>query len=164
LLAPRGGRRNDTKLSRRQDVLRFDTAPLDAELQVIGHPVMELSHTTDIPHADVFVRLSEVNPRGRSRNVGEGFVRLAPENRSEAVLLQLDGIAHRFSPGNRIRLVVAGGSHPRFARNLGTDEPLATATRLQPCIHTITLGEGTRLRLPVVDDCRWQCVAQFTPG
>lgn len=121
---------------------------------MIGYPVMELSHTTDIPHADVFVRLSEVGRGGRSRSVGEGFVRLDPENRSNTVRLQLDGVAHRFSAGNRIRLLIAGGSHPRFARNLGTDEPLATATTLRPCTHIIALGENTRLRLPMVDDRR----------
>lgn len=154
LLSPAAGRRNDTRLSYRNDVLCFDSAPLGADLQVIGRPVMELSHTTDIPHADVFVRLSEVGRGGRSRNVGEGFVRLDPENQSGAVRLQLDGIAHRFSTGNRIRLLIAGGSHPRFARNLGTDEPLSTATTLRPCTHIIALGDNTRLRLPTVDHRR----------
>ena len=35
-------------------------------------------------------------------------------------------------PGHRLRLQVSGGAHPRFARNTGTGEPLATATRLVP--------------------------------
>jgi uncharacterized protein len=152
LLALAAGRRNDTRLSSRNDVLCFDSAPLAADLHVIGYPVMELSHTTDIPHADVFVRLSEVSRGGRSRNVGEGFARIDPETRSDAARLQLDGIAHRFSKGNRIRLLIAGGSHPRFARNLGTDEPLATATTLRPCTHIIALGGNTRLRLPIFDE------------
>jgi putative CocE/NonD family hydrolase len=151
LLSPGAGRRNDTKLAARNDVLCFDSAPLGEDLQVIGCPVMELSHTTDIPHADVFVRLSEVSRRGRSRNVGEGFIRLDPQNRMDSVRLQFDGIAHRFKASNRIRLLIAGGSHPRFARNLGTDEPLATATTLRPCTHIITFGESTRLHLPTVD-------------
>jgi predicted acyl esterase len=40
--------------------------------------------------------------------------------------------AHRFQPGHRVRVQVSGGAHPRFARNTGTGEPLATATRLLP--------------------------------
>ena len=37
--------------------------------------------------------------------------------------------AHRFRAGHRIRLQVSGGAHPRYARNLGTGEPLGEATR-----------------------------------
>lgn len=36
------------------------------------------------------------------------------------------------APGHRLRLQVSGGAFPRFARNTGTGEPLATATRLVP--------------------------------
>ncbi len=47
-------------------------------------------------------------------------------------------IAHRFRAGSRIRVLIAGGSHPRFARNLGTGEPLLTGggcgRRPTPCI------------------------------
>jgi putative CocE/NonD family hydrolase len=154
LLSVAGGRHNDARLSSRDDVVCFDSAPLDEDQHVIGYPVIELTHATDIAYADVFVRLSEVSRGGRSRNVGEGFIRLDPENRSDAVHLRLDGIAHRFRTGSRIRLLVAGGSHPRFARNLGTGEPLATATTLRPCTHTIAFGAGTRLRLPIAGDRR----------
>jgi predicted acyl esterase len=40
--------------------------------------------------------------------------------------------AHRFKRGHRIRVQVSSGAFPRFARNPGTGEPSATATRLQP--------------------------------
>ena len=43
--------------------------------------------------------------------------------------IELDAIAHRFRAGSRIRVLVAGGSHPRFARNLGTGEPLLSGSR-----------------------------------
>jgi hypothetical protein len=51
----------------------------------------------------------------------------------------------------RIRLMIAGGSHPRFGRNSGTDEPVLTGTTLRPSKHTIAHGAGgiSRLRLPV---------------
>ena len=44
--------------------------------------------------------------------------------------LRLHATAHSFRRGHRLRLLVASGAHPRYARNLGTDEPAATATRL----------------------------------
>jgi hypothetical protein len=40
-------------------------------------------------------------------------------------------VAHRFGPGHRIRLQVSSGAHPRYARNPGTGEPLATAASLR---------------------------------
>jgi uncharacterized protein len=39
-------------------------------------------------------------------------------------------VAHRFGAGNRLRLQVSSGAHPRYARNSGTGEPLATARDL----------------------------------
>jgi predicted acyl esterase len=63
--------------------------------------------------------------------------------------IELDAIAHRFSAGSRIRVLVAGGSHPRFARNLGTGEPLISGRRLQSATHTVHLADGaSRLVLP----------------
>ena len=58
-------------------------------------------------------------------------------------------IAHRFAPGSRIRVLVAGGCHPRFARNLGTGEAPISGSRILPSTHTIRHGSATRLVLPV---------------
>ena len=38
--------------------------------------------------------------------------------------------AYRFKRGHRIRIQVSSGAFPRYARNPGSGEPLATATRL----------------------------------
>jgi hypothetical protein len=47
-------------------------------------------------------------------------------------------------------VLISGGSHPRFARNLGTGEPLISGKRLAAATHTVHLGEGgtSRLVLP----------------
>jgi putative CocE/NonD family hydrolase len=147
LLSPDGGYRNDDKLAGRTDVLTFTGDALPRDVYVVGNPVVELSHSCDNPHNDVFVRVSEVDAKGKSRNVSDGYRRSAPS--SGSVTVELDPVAHRFRTGSRIRVLVAGGSHPRFARNLGTGEPLATGTRLRPATHTVHLGDGaSRLRLP----------------
>jgi predicted acyl esterase len=39
--------------------------------------------------------------------------------------------AHRFAAGHRLRVLVSSGAHPRYARNPGTGEPLASATELR---------------------------------
>ena len=119
---------------------------LTDDVEIVGVPVVELAHRSDNPHVDVFVRLSEVDGDGRSRNVSDALLRL--EHADGPVRLELDAIAHRFAAGHRIRLVVAGGSHPRFGRNLGTGEPYATGSRMQASRRTIAHA-GSTLTLPV---------------
>jgi putative CocE/NonD family hydrolase len=148
LLSPEGGYRNDTRLAERADVLTFTGAPLPADLYVVGTPVLQLSHSCDNRHNDLFVRISEVDGRGRSRNVSDGYLCATPDSRN--VRIDLDAVAHRFPAGSRIRVLIAGGSHPRFARNLGTGEPLISGRQLASATHTVHLGDGgtSRLVLP----------------
>jgi uncharacterized protein len=148
LLSPEGGYRNDSRLAERADVLTFTGAPLPADLYAVGTPLLELSHSCDNRYNDLFVRISEVDARGRSRNVSDGYLCSTPDSRN--IRIELDAIAHRFPAGSRIRVLIAGGSHPRFARNLGTGEPLINGRQLASATHTVHLGEGgtSRLVLP----------------
>ena len=148
LLAPEGGYRNDTRLAERADVLTFTSAPLPSDLYVVGAPLLQLSHSCDNRYNDLFVRLSEVDQRGRSRNVSDGYLCATPDSRN--IRIDLDAIAHRFPAGSRIRVIIAGGSHPRFVRNLGTGEPVLSGRQLTAATHTVHLGEGgtSRIVLP----------------
>lgn len=146
MLSAKGGYRHDSRLARRDDVLSFTGAALTEDLYVLGSPVVELTHTSDQPFVDVFVRVSEVDARGRSCNVSDGYRRL--RDGPGTVSVELDAVAHRFAAGSRIRLLVAGGCHPRFARNLGTGEPPVTGLQLRPATHTVHFG-SSRLVLPL---------------
>ena len=150
LLSPDGGYRDDALLAARRDVLSFTTDVLNEDLCVIGNPVAELAHTSDNPHVDVFVRISEVfqvkGAKGHSRNVSDGYRRLTGP--TDSVRLKLDAIAHRFRAGSRIRVLIAGGSHPRYARNLGTGEATATGGQLKSSTHELHFG-ASRVLLPV---------------
>jgi putative CocE/NonD family hydrolase len=145
--------KDDTELAERADVAAFTTPVLERDLEVLGPPVLELAHESDNPHVDLFARISEVTADGRSHNVTEGFVRLDPDRAPGPVTVQLRDLAHRFVAGTRVRLLVAGGSHPQFARNLGTDEAPGTGTELRAARHTIHHGLGgrSRLVLPVAE-------------
>jgi uncharacterized protein len=145
-----GGYRDNRELEKRDDVLTFTGPPLNEPLEVIGNPVVELVHHTDNPHADLFVRLCEVRKNGRSINVSDAFQRLEPEKSSGIIRLRLDAMAHRFTPGTRIRLQISGGAHPRYARNLGTAEDPATSSELATSRRTIFHGDGgcSRIFLP----------------
>ncbi|WP_373693356.1 CocE/NonD family hydrolase [[Mycobacterium] burgundiense] len=149
LLSAAGGRRRDDSLAARADVLAVDSDPLATEVHVYGAPVLELDHASDNPYVDVFVRVSEVDAKGRSRNLSDGYRRLVCCPGDAPVRLELDEIAHRFAAGSRIRVLVAGGSHPRYARNLGTGEHPARGTAMRPATHTIGHRGRSRLLLPV---------------
>ncbi|MEV6347629.1 CocE/NonD family hydrolase [Actinoplanes sp. NPDC051851] len=144
-----GGVVDDSALASRNDVLAFTGEALTADLDVLGAPSVELAHSTDNPHADLFVRISDVDPKGVSRNVTEGYLRLDPERGEEPVHLTLLPAAHRFLAGHRVRVLIAGGCHPRFARNLGTGENPGTGTELRSARHTVRPG-GAVLRIPVL--------------
>ncbi|UXA08757.1 CocE/NonD family hydrolase [Mycobacterium sp. SMC-2] len=150
LLSPNGGYRDDGRLASRDDVLAFTSLTLTHDLCVYGSPVVELAHRADNPHADLFVRVSEVDAKGRSKNVSDGYRRLpvAAKNSRKTVRVELDGIAHRFRAGSRIRVLIAGSWFPRYARNLGTDEPILTARHSKPATHSVRYGRS-RLLLPV---------------
>src|SRR5258708_15372161 len=74
LLSPDGGYRNDTRLARRADVLTFTGDPLPADLYLVGTPLLQLSPSCDNRYNDLFVRISQVDERGRSRNVSDGYL------------------------------------------------------------------------------------------
>jgi putative CocE/NonD family hydrolase len=138
LVANAAGCLDNRALEARPDVLTFTSGPLEQPVTALG-PVAATVHVrTSGEHFDVFARLCDVGPDGRSWNVCDGLVRATPGRvpvdaagvRTASV--DLWPTAHRFQPGHRVRVQVSGGAHPRFARNTGTGEPLATATRLLP--------------------------------
>jgi|HubBroStandDraft_6_1064221.scaffolds.fasta_scaffold57283_2 putative CocE/NonD family hydrolase len=132
ILALNAGVRDNRAVEQRPDVLVFTSEPLGEPIEVIGDVTAELHVTRDNPNADLFVRLCDVDPPGdaksRSRNVCDGIVRLTDADPlSGTVRVSLIGAAHRFGRGHRLRLQVAGGAHPRFARNPGNGQVDAPA-------------------------------------
>ncbi|MFG1885142.1 CocE/NonD family hydrolase [Micromonospora sp. NPDC049102] len=138
LVAKRAGRVDNRQVEARPDVLTYTSAPLAGPVEVIGPVRAELHVRSELPHLDVFVRLCDVDRRGRSWNVCDGLVRVTPErfpadaSGVRRVPVSLWPTAYRIAAGHRLRVQVAGGAHPRWARNPGTGEPLGTAVTLRP--------------------------------
>jgi uncharacterized protein len=63
--------------------LSFTSAPLEAPLEILGHPVAELHLSVDRPEALVVVRLSDVDEEGRSSLVTRGLLNLTHRNSHE---------------------------------------------------------------------------------
>ena len=116
---------------------------------MVGAPALELSHSCTNEYNDLFVRISQVDPQGGSRNVSDGYRASAPA--SGTVHIELDPVAHTFPAGSRLRLMISGGSHPRFLRNLGTGESPVSGNGIITAKHTVHLGEASRLTLPAGD-------------
>jgi uncharacterized protein len=137
LLARSGGPRDNRALERRSDVLVYTSAALVRDLEVIGPVSAELYVRSSLEHTDFFVRLCDVEPSGRSRNICDGLQRLTPTawrrgaDGVSAVEVHLLPAAHVFRRGHRVRVQVSSGAHPRFARNLGGGEPLPTAVTMR---------------------------------
>ncbi|KAJ5752491.1 hypothetical protein N7520_009408 [Penicillium odoratum] len=146
-----GGRVDDSIYGTRSDVLAFTSQPLSADLEVLGAPSVQLSHSSDPAFADLFLRLSEVDSKGVSHNISEVYQALDPtRDMSQSLKLDLADCAHRFKVGTRVRLVIAGGSFPMYARSLGTEENRVRSDKIVPQTHTITIAAGvSQLILPV---------------
>ncbi|MEV0397235.1 CocE/NonD family hydrolase [Polymorphospora rubra] len=137
LVAQRAGTVDNRALEARPDVLTYTGAVLRAPVEVVGPVAAEIRVRGELPYFDVFVRLCDVDRRGRSRNVCDGLVRVVPDlfptsvDGVVAVPVTLWPTAYRFATGHRLRVQVSGGAHPRYARNPGTGEPLGTAVVLR---------------------------------
>ena len=125
------GRVENTKLEARADVLTYTTDVLGEDIEVIGDVSAEIWLSSSLPLADVFVRLCDVDPRGKSYNICDGLVSLPGADEIGCATVRLWPTAYRFTHGHRIRVQISSGAFPRYARNPGTGEPHATATTLK---------------------------------
>jgi hypothetical protein len=136
LLGRDAGPKDNRPLEARADVRTYTSAPLERDLEVVGPVRAEVFFSSSTPWTDVFVRLCDVQPSGRSLNVCDGLLRLTPGRVEQVeggvlrVPVELWPTAYRFPRGHRLRVQVSSGAHPRFARNLGAGEPLASGTRM----------------------------------
>jgi putative CocE/NonD family hydrolase len=127
---------DNSSLEARPDVLIYTSSPLERGLEVTGPVSADLFVYSNLEHTDFFVRLCDVNPSGKSINICDSLLRVnpghPPPQKDNTLHLTIDlwPTAHLFARDHCIRLQVSSGAFPRFARNLGSGEPLATATTL----------------------------------
>lgn len=143
MLQPPGKQADNAAIEARPDVLLFTGEPLPRDLDVVGPVTARIQVRTELPYADLFVRLCDVDPDGVSRNVVDGITRIDPrttpgdhvaagDDGRLVVDVEMFPTAYRFRRGHRLRVQVAGSAFPRFPRNPGTGEPIGTATSGRP--------------------------------
>lgn len=128
---------DNARLEARKDVLVYTSEPLFTPVTIIGNVRVTLYARSSLLNTDFFVRLCDVDAKGISTNICDGLIRKTsgdPAVPDDIWKLQfrLHATAYRFAEGHSLRVIVASGAHPRFARNTGTDEPVGTATTLVP--------------------------------
>lgn len=148
-----GGRKDNRVLEARADVLVYTTEILDHDVEIIGEVSAEIWFRSSLRYADVFVRLCDVDPRGRSHNICDGLISLSDADETRCATVRLWPTAHRFKRGHRIRVQVSSGAFPRYARNPGTGESHATAITLLAAEQTVyhDPGHPSAVILPVAD-------------
>ena len=145
-----GGVKDNRTLEARADVLVFD-GPAVAETTYLGVPTAELWVSADVPNPELFVRLNVVDGKGRSTNLVDRLIRVdlgtAP---AMPVRVSLPPVFRQLQPGEHLRLLVAGGAYPVFARATGTTEPATTATTFLTARITVhhDASHPSRVNLP----------------
>ncbi|MEZ4457120.1 MAG: CocE/NonD family hydrolase [Gemmatimonadales bacterium] len=156
-------------LADRPDVLSFRTAPLGAEVAVVGPVRAELWISSDAPDTDFTCKLVDEYPpnadypQGYAMNLCDGILRVRYRDSWEHPTLMTPGqvyrievelypTANRFAAGHRIRLDVASSNYPRFDVNPNTGEPEGRAETRRPARNTVwmTADRPSRVVLPVV--------------
>ena len=140
-----GGARDNRPLEARRRRPRVHRAPSSTEpLELIGPVSAELYVTSSLDHIDFFVRVCDVHPDGTSLNVCDGLQRFDPPIDRHGMPTACSSHAcavwptgHRFAAGHRVRVQVSSGSHPVYARNLGTGEPAETAVDMLASDQTV---------------------------
>ncbi|MBB2947814.1 hypothetical protein FB565_007585 [Actinoplanes lutulentus] len=150
-LLPNSGPVDNAAHESRADVTVFRGEVLTEPVTVAGEPVARIQFRSSQPSADVFVRICDVHPDGRSMTVCDGIRRVVSDDGFDEVTVSLWPTFHRFDAGHRISVQVSSGAHPRYARNPGSGSPAFDAVTLHRAEQEISHDEfrPSFLDLPV---------------
>ncbi|MFK7762192.1 MAG: CocE/NonD family hydrolase [Roseobacter sp.] len=113
-----GDQRGDDMLS-----TTFDSAPAEADTDIFGAPRMTLQMTSDVPQAQIAVRLNHVHPDGATTRITYGVLNLSHRDGSAdpvpltpgepfRAVFHLDNIAYRLPKGHALRISLSTSYWP----------------------------------------------------
>ena len=128
-------------LGSRPDVLVFETAPLEEDLEVTGPIEVRLWINSSAPDTDFTAKLLDVYPpsswypHGYALNLTDSITRLRyrngralaeplPAGQVDQIAITLYPTSNLFARGHRIRLDISSSNFPRFDVNPNTGEPI----------------------------------------
>jgi putative CocE/NonD family hydrolase len=122
-------------LANRSDILKFTSAPLTSQIEIIGRLRAELFITSNCTDTDFTAKLIDVYPDGREMWVAEGILKTrSREGYNNSVFmtpgnvydLEIDmwSTAYRFTEGHQLRLSISSSNWNKFAVNTNTGGPI----------------------------------------
>jgi len=140
----------------RPDILLFQTAVLEEELEVTGWVSAELWVRSSAPATDFTVKLVDVWPDGTHYNVCDGIRRLRPGEIDPdgwtPIIVEMGATSQAFLPSHRIAIHISSSSYPRFDIASNTLEPARLAAVRETARQQVSVGgeHPSRLLLPIV--------------
>jgi putative CocE/NonD family hydrolase len=157
------GPKDRRALERRDDVLVYTSAPLEADLEVTGPVALTLCAASSATDTDFTATLVDVHTNGAAINICEGIIRTRfRESYTQPTLIEPGKIyeynmslwetSNVFKAGHRIRLEVSSSNFPRFDRNLNTGHEPGLDAEMQTAQQTIyhSAEYRSRLILPII--------------
>lgn len=154
------------ELSKRKDVLTFDSMPLSHDLEITGTIQANMFIACDCRDLDLWVRLLDVAPNGTAFNLmnpGLDVLRASyrdPKHsrqllkRSQIYELNLTNLitSNVFRNGHRIRVQISASFFPNFSRNLQTGELEQSSAKMRKANIRIYHDKAhpSRVILPIV--------------
>ncbi|MGH9840483.1 MAG: CocE/NonD family hydrolase [Blastocatellia bacterium] len=163
LLFGKKGPMDQRPIGERKDVLKFQTAPLEAPVEVTGRVTVELWAESDCPDTDWMAKLVDVYPDGAERLVldsalrarfREGFDKEVFMKKGEVYKFKIDlwSTSFVFNKGHRIAVHISSSNDPRFDPNPNTGKPMRADGETRVATNTIhhSRAHPSRILLPVV--------------
>ncbi len=141
-------------LDDRCDVACFTSDPLTEPLPLAGQPVLTIGLQADQPGVDLCAALSRHRPDGAVQQLSTGVLRqLGARCREQhTVQVRLQPLMAELTPGDRLRLSLAGAAWPQIAVNPGNGSIPAGGPSPQHRVITVSLGlEEAWLELEPLD-------------
>ncbi len=141
-------------LAARNDVVVFQTAPLEQDIEVTGELRVRLWASSSALDTDFTAKLVDVHPAspdypaGFDMNIADGIIRARFRDSREREELMEPGEVYQFEiwmyptsnvfkRGHRIRIDISSSNYPRFDVNPNTGEPLNDHRRMVTAVNTI---------------------------
>ena len=157
------GPMDQREVSGRSDVVKFETAPLDYAIEIVGRSHVELYVSTSAEDTDFIVKLIDVYPNGYEALVMDQGRRLRFREGTEKMVKGVPGKVYKidvdlwstalvFNKGHKIAIHVTSSNSPRFEAHSNTWEPVwdykTDAVKATQTIHH-SEEHPSKLLLPV---------------
>ena len=155
--------RDQSPLNGREDILVYQTPPLQEDIEVTGPVTLKLWGASSAPDTDFTAKLIDVHPNGLAVNLTYGIMRARYRNGYDnpsliepgqpyEYTIRLNPTGILFRRGHRIRIDVSSSDFPNFDRNHNTGADFWSDTELRVAHQTVfhNAEYPSRLILPII--------------